>query len=95
MADQTKTERAREISESLVPLRSRLDQLSKQVQVEESEGQLIQRSTTEALMGVLGSLNTLEEAAREIDHKRVLGEVLKERARARQALGFEPRRRRR
>lgn len=92
MADQTKTQRAREIEYSLLPLRASLDQL---VKASDDEGFHVTRETTEALTAVLSKLHLLETDARAIEHKRVLGEVLKERARARQALGFEPRRRRR
>jgi hypothetical protein len=92
MADQTKTMIAKAIEEDLAPIRAKLDQLVKQA---EDEGFHIQRSTTEALLDVLGDLQILEEKAREIDHKRVLDLVVKERGRCRQGLGLESRKRRR
>lgn len=83
---------AHAIRELLIPIRARLDQLVKQA---EDEDVNISRDTTEQLLEQLGSLHTLEVEADKLGNKRLLGEVHKERDRARQGLGLLPRKRKR
>lgn len=80
------------IDEMLVPIAADLDQLCK---LAEDEGVNIQRSTTEALLKRLTELHVLEEEANAIGNQRLVGRVVKERDRARQGLGFLPRKKRR
>lgn len=80
------------IHDELAPLRAKLDQLCATA---EAEGFQVQRETTEALLDVLTALKTLEEDARLTRNTRLVSEILTERDRAREAVGINPRRRRR
>lgn len=86
------TEQEKTVDEELIPLRTSLDQLSKQI---EDEGINVTRHTTEALMEVLKSLTSLEGRARQSRNTRLISSVVKEKDRARAALGLTPRKRRR
>lgn len=92
MTDLETKAKTKAIDEMLAPIASDLDQLCK---LAEDEGVNIQRSTTEQLLNRLTELHVLEEEARAVGNQRLLGRVVKERDRARQGLGFIPRKRRR
>lgn len=84
------TDRARvhDMDERLVPLRAKLDQL---IETADNEGVRVTKETTEALMGALSEINRMKEDAAEIGNKRLIEDVEKERRRAREGLGLEPR----
>jgi hypothetical protein len=84
--------KVQEIQDELVPLRAKLDQLCAQA---DAEGFQVKRETTEALLEALNALKVLEDTARLTRNTRLVSSVLVERDRAREAVGINPRRRRR
>lgn len=92
MTDLEAKAKAQAIDDTLDPIRARLDQL---VKTAEDEDVNVTRETTEALLKELTVLHTLEAEAIKIGNQRLVGRVTKERDRARQGLGFMPRKRRR
>lgn len=83
--------KAAAIRANLHPIRARLDQLTEEA---EEQGVRISRMTIEALMDELAVLREFEKDARALKNQRLIGEVTKERDRARQGLGLLPRSRR-
>jgi hypothetical protein len=83
--------KAREIRDSLIPIRANLDQLVKQA---DEEGVRITHQTIQSLVTQKAALEGLAAEADAIGNQRVAGEVNTEIIRALQGLGMLPRKRR-